>query len=160
MSDIVGLQTGNVNRAGTDLDVQISLYRGGIPVTDYFTLDRPGVDDRERGQYDTYDIPVRVGSLSGISLRVKHEPAHVNDEPSYDAWYLETVDVTTTDDTGRRVTCVFGFHAWITVPQGDPNWHVISDFRFEGTVIHGLAFGPISTAALERFLPTNTTKCK
>lgn len=154
--DTVGLKTGSRDKAGTDLDVEIRLWRDGIPVTGWLVLDNRG-DDRERGNFDTYEIPFKVGRLSNIDMRVKHEPGHVDDDVWYDAWYLEWVYVTTTDDWGNRVTYVYKYNRWIIVPQGDRDWHVIRDFNFQGTIINSLAYGPVSSTALEGFLQSDVT---
>lgn len=121
MSDLViAIRTGDVKKAGTDLDVDVKLTYSDGSKSDWKRLDTPG-DDHERNTVTTHRINAGSGKVSGITLRVKHEPAHLNDDISYDAWFLSWIAISRTDLSGHQL--FYRPNKWVEVPKGDPSWH-------------------------------------
>ena len=114
-------KTGEREKAGTDFDVDIRFnYEDGTH-SDWFRLDHPNFDDRERGDVDTYGVETHNPSaIVDCEMRVRHEPAHLNDEELYDAWFLCWMSVTT---PSKRLE--YDYDGWIKVPPGDASWHSV-----------------------------------
>ncbi len=80
---MITLKTGNIDFAGTDANVFITLY-GDKGSTDEIVLDNPG-NDRERNATDIYRIMSRdIGNLTKVRLR--HDNAH-----AAAGWYVSSM---------------------------------------------------------------------
>lgn len=133
---IIAIRTGDVNKAGTDFDVDIKLVYSDGTQSNWKTLDNAG-DDRERGDLNVYRVDGGSGEVAELSMRVKHEPAHINKDVSYDAWYLSWIAVSRTNLSGKQL--FYRPNRWVEVAQGDPNWHDVGlgspDLSIPGGVI-------------------------
>jgi hypothetical protein len=133
---IIAIRTGDVKKGGTDFDVDVKLTYSDHSQSNWKTLDNAG-DDRERGDLNVYRVDGGSGEVAKLSMRVKHEAAHLNDDVSYDAWYLSWIAVTRTNLSGKQL--FYKPNRWVEVAQGDPNWHDVElgnpDLSIPGGVI-------------------------
>lgn len=133
---IIAIRTGDVNKAGTDFDVDIKLVYSDGTQSNWKTLDNAG-DDRERGYLNVYRVDGGSGEVANLIMRVKHEPAHLNNDVSYDAWFLSWIAVTRTNLSGKQL--FYRPNKWVEVAQGDPNWYDVGlgspDLSIPGEVI-------------------------
>lgn len=105
----VWVDTGDVDRAGTDGDVFITLF-GDAGSYGFVELDTPDYDDFERGDQDAYDFGVRdIGNVE--TIRLWHYA--LGDNPD---WFLDGLRVTD-NWTGREWECPF--FQWISANQTD-----------------------------------------
>jgi PLAT/LH2 domain len=79
---VVTIQTGNIEWAGTDADVSLSI--GGHD----FPLDKPGYDDFERGDVDSYYFrtELTLDQLRNDQITLQHDNARGNP-----GWYVSSV---------------------------------------------------------------------
>ncbi len=106
----IDVTTGDVNNAGTNANVFITLF-GDSASSDEKQLDTPNHDDFERGKTDTFNILTsrNLGNLTRI--RIRHDNSGF-----YKGWFLERIVITNVD-TGRRWT--FNAHRWLATDEGD-----------------------------------------
>ncbi len=106
----ITLFTGDVNDAGTDAEVFITL-NGSHGHTGEIILDNPGIDDRERGSIDTHHIEVfeDIGDLS--SVRIRHDNS--GNKPG---WFLDKITVTN-ESKGSTWEC--WCNQWLATSEGD-----------------------------------------
>jgi hypothetical protein len=137
---IIAIRTGDVKKGGSDFDVDVKLIYSDGSQSNWKTLDNSG-DDRERGDLNVYRVDGGSGEVAKLSMRVKHEQQHLNDDVSYDAWHLSWIAVTRTNLSGKQL--FYRPNQWVEVAQGDPNWHDVGlgnpDLSIPGEVITEIA---------------------
>lgn len=113
----IEIKTGNRDNAGTDADVYVQLI-GGMGISGENYLDRPGVDDFERGHTDVFYITDKdVGWINQI--RLFH-----NNKGRYPGWYVDYVKVRY-PDVGLEFEAPF--YRWLAKDEGDKKIDVTHD---------------------------------
>ena len=105
----ITLFTGDVDDAGTDAQVFITISGNpGMRTTEYI-LDKVG-NDREQGSVDTYTVESRdIGRVSAILIR--HD--NTGDRPG---WFLDKVTVV---DQGSGDKFTFPYYNWLAVDENN-----------------------------------------
>ncbi|NQE34738.1 PLAT/LH2 domain-containing protein [Microcoleus asticus] len=105
----VTIKTGDRPDAGTDANVYIQII-GDLGSTAEEKLDKPGYDDFEKGDEDTYEVS--SDELIGIPEQViiSHDNKHSKSE-----WYLNWVKV---KDIDTKKEVIFNYNDWINPENG------------------------------------------
>ncbi|MCA9963608.1 MAG: hypothetical protein KC423_05175 [Anaerolineales bacterium] len=99
----ITITTPNINYAGTDADVYIEV--AGV----HYLLDKPGYDDFERGDTDTYQFRVNLemGELRDSQIRLYHDNSGSNS-----GWYCGKVVMSV---KRRNSSYMFVYKEWSDV---------------------------------------------
>ena len=101
------LFTGNVDNAGTDAEVFITIT-GTETTTREYILDNPG-NDREQGSIDAYTVEAEnIGNLSYVKIR--HDNS--GDRPG---WFLDKVIII---HQGSGTEWTLPYYNWLAIDEG------------------------------------------
>ena len=118
----VRVQTGAIDKAGTDANIYITLINENSASSQEIALNNPSKNDFERGQLDTFilRVPGNLGPIKTIVIRS-------NNKGPNPGWYLDTVKVyysppNGTPDSrypkeGNRNVTHFRYAGWIEGPN-------------------------------------------
>lgn len=115
--------TGNVEYAGTDANVYVTLT-GPNGSTREIYLDDPDRDDFEKGQTDVF---VRTAEDVGpyiTSIKVRHD-----NSGGYPGWFLNTICVTIESPEYEFRKDCFDFHRWLAVDEEEGAICLIWDYN-------------------------------